>query len=144
MKRLTISAVAVLLLFNLLLPSAKCTDTITERINYDDGSYAIVETTSSGGARAQTADSKKYTYYDPLGRKCFFYTLYATFTYNGTTSSADSSTAEAGLYRDWSVDSHSEYTSGSTAYGDATFSSPSGGTRSVNLKLTCNANGSVT
>lgn len=143
MKRFYASVVAVLLLFNMLLPYAKCTDTTVERIDYDDGSYAIVTTTSSGATRAQTADSKQYTYYDPLGRKCFFYILYATFTYDGTTSSADSSTAEAGIYRDWSVDSHSEYTSGRTAYGNATFSSPSGGTRPVALTLTCSANGRV-
>ena len=134
MKCFSASVVAVLLLFNMLLPYAKCTDTTVERIDYDDGSYAT---------RAQTADSKQYTYYDPLGRKCFFYILYATFTYDGTTSSADSSTAEADIYRDWSVDSHSEYTSGRTAYGNATFSSPSGGTRPVALTLTCSANGRV-
>ena len=41
MKRFSASVVAVLLLFNMLLPYAKCTDTTVERIDYDDGSYAI-------------------------------------------------------------------------------------------------------
>lgn len=59
MKRFAASVVAVLLLFNMLLPYAKCTDTTVERIDYDDGSYAIVTTTSSGATRAQTADSKQ-------------------------------------------------------------------------------------
>ena len=46
MKCFSASVVAVLLLFNMLLPYAKCTDTTVERIDYDDGSYAIVTTTS--------------------------------------------------------------------------------------------------
>ena len=89
MKRYLSIFAVVLLCMNLLLSVASATDSNSVQIDYDDGSYAIVTTTIYRATRAAVADSKSYTFYNPLGQKCFTYTLYATFSYNGSTSSAD-------------------------------------------------------
>lgn len=115
------------------------------RIEYEDGSYAIVTIEVKSLTRAVTEETKTYTYYNSSGQRCFSYTLLASFTYNGKTSSADSTDFDAAIYRQgWDIDSHDEYTSGNTAYGEAVFSGPNGEERPVSLKLTCDRNGNVT
>ena len=134
-------ALVFVLVLGTLQPAARAADAAV-RIDYEDGSYAII-TTWAGVSRGTTSDYKTYTYYDTSGKRCFTYTLCADFSYNGRTSSADSAYAKTDFYsRGWTVDSHSEYTSGSTAYGQAVFSGPSG-TRNVSLTLTCDVNGRV-
>lgn len=146
MKRLLSAFLFVIITANLLVIPAIATDNATGyTIRYEDGSYAIVTFCSDGFARSTTDKFKTYTYYNPLGQKCFAYTLYAAFTYNGTTSHADSCDFGAAIYRQgWDIQSHSEYTSGNTAYGNATFVGPEGQVRTANLTLTCDKNGNVT
>ena len=49
------------------------------------------------------------------------------------------------IYRQgWNISTHSEYVSGNTAYGRATFTGPSGESRTASLTLTCDKNGNVT
>lgn len=145
MKRVFSVAAALLLCLSLLMNTAaafECPD--SERVDYEDGSYAIITTSSTGTTRATTSDSKTYTYYNSSDQRCFAYTLYATFTYNGVTSSADTVAGGASFYlHGWDIDSHSEWTSGSTAYGSAVFSGPNGESRPVSLSLTCDKNGNV-
>ena len=145
MKRVFTNTAALLLCMCFLFGTASAFDGVqTERIDYEDGSYAIITTVTGGLTRASKADSKTYTYYNPSHQLCFSYTLYATFTYNGITSSADTATARADYYvRGWSCDSHSEYTSGNAAYGTASFSGPNGESRPVSLSLVCDRNGTV-
>lgn len=65
--------------------------------------------------------------------------------YNGITSRADSCEYAAEIFRHgWDMTSHSEYVSGNTAYGNATFTGPDGQTRKASLTLTCDKNGNVT
>lgn len=45
-----------------------------ERIDYEDGSYAIIMTGTDSMTRAAKDDSKTYTYYNPTGQRCFSYT----------------------------------------------------------------------
>lgn len=138
--------VSIFLALSFLLTFANARNTSVERIDYEDGSYAIIVSTITSGnqTRAMTSDSKAYTYYTPSGQKCFTHTLYATFNYTGVSSSVVSVSGSADIYsRDWAVLSHNEYKDGSTAYGDATFSGPGGVTRSVSLSLTCDENGNV-
>lgn len=143
MKRFVSQLAAVLLCMNLLLSVAAAADSST-RIDYEDGSYAIITTSVHSAARASVADVKTYTYYDPLGQRCFAYTLYATFSYNGSTSSANTVDFDITIYRsDWSVVSHNEHTSGNCAYGSAIFSGPSR-QHNASLYLRCDANGNVT
>lgn len=144
MKRVLSVVTAVFLCMSTLFTVAAATDTQAERIDYEDGSYAIVTTSIGGLTRASKADSKTYTYYNPSNQRCFSYTLYATFTYNGVTSSADMAAYSIDIYlRGWDCDSHSEYTSGNAAYGTASFSGPNGESRPVSLSLVCDRNGTV-
>lgn len=140
MKRVFSVAAALLLCLSLLVNTAAAFEgPYTERVDYGDGSYAIITTISTGTSRATTSDSKTYTYYNSSNQRCFAYTLYATFTYNGTTSSADAVAGGANFYlHGWNIDSHSEWTSGS-----AVFSGPNGESRPVSLSLTCDKNGNV-
>lgn len=145
MKRLFTSTAALLLCMCFLLGTAAAFDSgQTERIDYEDGSYAIITTITGGLIRANTADSKLYTYYNADRVKCFTYTLYATFTYDGKTSSANTAAASADYYvRGWACSSHNEWTSGSAAYGSAVFTGPNGKAHPVNLSLVCDKDGNV-
>jgi len=144
MKRTTFFALAVLLCFNMLRVTAYASNsTEVERLDYEDGSYALI-TLERQISRSTRTDFKTYTYYSPTGTKCFSYTLTAAFTYDGKTSKADRCYANVSYYVEgWSYTSHSEYVSGNTAYGNAVFSGPSGITPKVNLTITCDANGHV-
>lgn len=144
MKR-TYALMIVLLLCLNILTSPAAAFGAPERIDFDDGSYAIITTEIVSQTRTEISDSKTYTYYNESKQRCFSYTLYATFTYNSITSSADECHYLVNIYRrGWSLSTHQEYTSGSTAYGSATFSGPDGETHSVDLSLTCSKNGNVT
>ncbi|MDE6931265.1 MAG: hypothetical protein K2P37_01115 [Oscillospiraceae bacterium] len=144
MKRTYVLMIVLLLCLNILTSPAAALGTL-ERIDFDDGSYAIITTEIVSQTRTEISDSKTYTYYNASGQRCFAYTLYATFTYNGSTSSADECYYLADIYhRGWDISTHREYTSGSTAYGSATFTGPDGQTRPVYLSLTCSRNGNVT
>lgn len=145
MRRIGCITIAFILCLSLLATTASAFGGVqTERIDYEDGSYAIITTVAGSMTRATTNDSKTYTYYNRLGQKCFSYTLYATFTYDGSSSSADSCYCGADVYLSgWTGVSHNEYTAGSTAYGEAVFSGPNGEERPVSLSLTCDRNGNV-
>lgn len=146
MKRLFSIFAAALLALNLLAcPVLAAGSPSTQTIFYEDGSYAIVSMNINPAARSNTSKDKTYTYYNSLGQRCFTYTLCASFTYNGVTSQADSVDYAFTIHRQgWALDSHSEYVSGSTAYGRATFTGPNGESRAASLTLTCDKNGNVT
>lgn len=145
MKRI-LSLMAVLVLcLSVLMSTASAANQTGERIDYEDGSYAIITTGAAGLTRATCNESKTYTYYNPSNQRCFSYTLYASFTYNGITSSADYVNYNAAIYRQgWDILKHNEYTSGKTAYGSATFTGPTGTQYPVSLSLTCDKDGNVT
>lgn len=146
MKRTSALFFALLFVVNLLTIPVAAADIdadVDNTIYYEDGSYAVI--TQGSAARSSTDREKTYTYYNPQGQRCFAYVLCAVFTYNGVTSSADSCHYRAGIYRQgWDMKSHSEYVSGSTAYGRAVFTGPNGETRNVSLTLACDKNGNVT
>lgn len=147
MKRLFLSFLTAIFMFCVLSAPAMAfyeTETKSQIILYEDGSYAVITSYVGMSARSSTGDHKDYTYYNALRQECFKYTLYADFTYNGTTSQADSCDYSVKIYRrGWEIDTHSEYTSGNTAYGSASFTSPEGQARTVSLTLTCDKNGNV-
>ena len=144
MKRTSALFLALLFMLNLMaVPAAAAEAAAGDTIYYEDGSYAVI--TQGHVTRSSATDSKLYTYYNSQGQRCFAYELYAVFTYNGVTSSADSCNYKANIYRQgWDMKSHSEYVSGSTAYGRAVFTGPNGETRNVSLTLTCDKNGNAT
>lgn len=146
MKQLSSMFAIALFALNLLVsPVLAVNNTTGQVISYEDGSYAVITTGSSSATRATANKERTYTYYNPQGQRCFAYTLYASFTYNGVTSQAVSCEGGATIYRQgWEPGSHSEYVSGSTAYGRATFTGPDGQVRTVSLTLTCDKDGNVT
>lgn len=145
MRRLGLSLAAMFILANLLAVPAMAVDNSADyTIYYEDGSYAIV-TLNSAPTRSSTDEIKAYTYYNPLGQRCFTYRLLASFTYDGMTSRADSADYTVTIHRQgWDISTHSEYVSGNTAYGRATFTGPNGESRAASLTLTCDKNGNVT
>lgn len=113
-------SISLFLCLIIMLSPAAASET-QERINFEDGSYAIITIRTGSMTRAVRDDSKTYTYYNPLGQRCFSYLLWASFTYNGTTSSADDVDFDIHIYRQgWDISTHREYISGNTAYGSAT------------------------
>lgn len=145
MKRAAFAVTIIFTVLSFLTIPAIAADKVTDyTIYYDDGSYAVV-TLSNSLTRVKVNETKSYTYYNPLGQRCFAYTLFASFTYNGTTSWADSCDFGVAIYRQsWDINAHSEYVSGNSAYGNATFTSPDGQVRTASLTLTCDKNGNVT
>lgn len=138
-------AVMLLALKLLTFPALAADDLSAYTIYYEDGSYAIVSLNSNPFARSGADGETFYTYYNALDQRCFTYAVYGTFTYNGTTSRADSCDYAATIYRQgWGIATHLEYTSGNTVYGNATFTGPDGQTRTASLTLTCDKNGNVT
>ncbi len=94
--------------------------------------------------RSSKRTSKVFTYRSPSGSTLWKLTLHATFSYNGSSSSADSASTSYSISdRVWSCDSHDAYTSGSTAYGEGTFSSSFGASKSASLSIRCDKNGNV-
>ena len=144
MRKAITCCIAAFLSMTLLLGTAFASGGAAERIDYADGSYAIITTVTGGITRGTVDDHKIYTYYDSNDDRCFSYTLYATFRYDGRSSEADTCSAKASLYATgWDISSHSEWTSGDTAYGRAVFTDPDGGRHSVSLSLTCDEDGNV-
>lgn len=144
MRRIIRFPTAILLSLNLLCMVVSASDKQISRVNYVDGSYAIITTVSNCMTRTNVADSKTYTCYNSSDQKCFSYTLYATFSYNGSSARAESCAGSATIHlRGWDIDSHNEWTSGNAAYGSAVFSGPNGESRPVSLSLVCDKNGNV-
>lgn len=144
-KRFFASLLAFVMVSLWIVPASAGGITADSVIYYEDGSYAVISICSEGFARSSRDDHKTYTYYNSENQRCFAYTLYVKFTYDGVTSRADSADFAVQIYRQgWDMSSHSEYVSGSTAYGRAAFTGPDGQTRSVSLTLTCDKNGTVT
>ena len=144
MRKAITCCIAAFLSMTLLLGTAFASGGAAERIDYADGSYAIITTVTGGITRGTVDDHKIYTYYDSNDDRCFSYTLYATFRYDGRSSEAEEAGYLVDLYqRGWDISSHSEWTSGDTAYGRAIFTDPDGGRHSVSLSLTCDEDGNV-
>ncbi len=146
MKRLFYTFFVMLIMGGFLIPQTMAANYTTDyTVYYEDGSYAIITLDNDWKMHSNANTYRTYTYYDPLGQRCFAYTLNASFTYNGVTSNADSCDYKAIIYRQgWDIASHSEYVSGNTAYGNATFTGPNGQVRTASLTLTCDKNGNVT
>ena len=143
-KRRIAFALFIVLCMGCFTFPARAANIQSERIDFEDGSYAIVTTVTSNVQRSVTGDSKIYTHYDGNDKRCFSYILYATFSYDGEESEAETVDYDVDIYqRGWDISSHSEWTSGDTAYGRAVFTDPDGGRHSVSLSLTCDEDGNV-
>ena len=148
MKKTVTRIVMLMLCLGMLMSSAIAagSDETVTRIDYEDGSYMTITTTTYASvSRASTRYAeKKYTYTDNQGDKVYTYLLKGWFTYDNVTSEATDVNASAVIHKSgWDVSSHSEYCSGNTAYGNVTFKGPLFVTRSINATLTCDRYGNI-
>lgn len=119
-----------------------------EVITFDNGDYATIETiiddiSVMSNERASRSSSKTYTYRNSAGSTLWSFTLKASFSYNGSSSSVTrASTSYSISNSSWSCDDHYATESGNTAYGYGSFSS-SIQSKDVELSLTCDKNGNI-
>ena len=114
-------------------------------VYFNDGTYLEITTTSSNilGYSNTKNSSKEYTYKSSTGKTILIYTLYGTFSYNGTTSKALDAYSEIDIYQPgWDVSDHEESYSGNTVRGTAVFSGPSGD-KTLGGSITCDKNGNI-
>ena len=120
-----------------------------ETIEFEDGSFAIIETSIYGvRASGSITGNKKYTYYSNSGAEKWKATLTGKFTYTGssatcTSSSVSVSISDSGWYQIYKNASKS----GNKATASVTMGYKLDGetiTRvPVSLTLTCDANGNL-
>lgn len=117
-------------------------------IQNSDGTYVVI-TTEIGDeinlrdGRSSRSASKTYTCRSNSGSTLWTFTLNASFSYNGSSSSAQgASTTYSIKNSSWSCEDYNAWCSGNTAYGTGSFSS-STGDRTANLSLTCDKNGNI-
>lgn len=149
MKKL-ISIILVAMFAFLCLPVAGAAETVaTEKIEFEDGSYLIVETIRNGARASGTVSgSKPYTYYSASGTALWKVTLNGTFTYTGSSATCTASSVSTTIYNtSWSTSSKSASKSGSKATGSATMKQTKNGLTSnsipVSLSLSCSASGTL-
>ena len=118
-------------------------------IELENGDYIEIVTTilpvsNSRSSKDMTAAKRTFTYTGLAGDKIVSYAIYGEFEYDGTTSKATYVDYEIGLYRSgWDVDSHSEYISGNSVRGSATFNGPLNFTKTLSGGITCDKNGKI-
>lgn len=149
MKRFLSFAMVMALLssmFALHVNAAESADDLVSRtIEYlDNGDYIVTETYKPAiQPFSGTSGYKTATYTNSSGSRIFAVTVYGSFSYNGSSSSATSSSASVDIYAsNTSFVSKNAYTSGSSAYGVGT-AKYSGINCSVTAKLTCDKNGNL-
>lgn len=128
------------------------TDSSVNTICYNDGSYAVVTTTThlplmtnvlNKATNSLTkSSSKTYDYYDKSNSKVWTFTVSGTFTYDGTTARAIRSSCSASANSGWECTKKTSKCSGATVTGNATFRL-NGVSKKATIKLTCSANGSI-
>lgn len=143
---------ALFLCISLITPSTFAAtsqeDPSVSIIELENGDYIEVVTTitrsSNRASMSETAATRTFTYTSLGGDKMFAYILYGEFEYNGVTSSATYVDYGIEIYRSgWDVDSHSEYISGNSVRGSATFNGPFAVTRTLSGGITCDKNGKI-
>lgn len=154
MKRTILSiTTAFILLVTMAIPCFASERNVEREYEYyDDGSYAIIETTLITATSLATADinstvSKRalrtYTYYSSSNKKEWDMTLDATFEYTGSKATATKSSVDYTIYvTGWSCSSKSATKSGATAKASGTFKYKSV-TKSKSIGLKCSKNGTI-
>lgn len=116
---------------------------------FEDGSYYKTTIITYGSRAAMTrSGAKKVEYVNSNDVLQWTYTLYGTFSYDGSSATC---TAVSDSYsisnNSWHIDSHSCWKSGNTAYGTVTMNYKILGittdTITKNVSLSCSANGTL-
>ena len=156
MKRHQLTMFIIALLLSILaVPTAHASEWPTTNANVEnivylsDGGYMITVVTeekehaSVFSATQTKSGSKTSTVYSATGNKLYSLTVHGTFSYNGTSATANSSSYS---YSDesplWNFSSASSYCSGATATASGTFKS-SLTSKTLSVSLTCSASGTL-
>lgn len=145
MKKL-VSVILVLVFVFSCLPVAGAAEMVaTEKIEFDDGSYLIVETIQNGARAARSiSGSKPYTYYNASNEAQWQVNLYGTFTYTGSSATCTASSVSTTIYNSsWSTVSKSASKSGNKATGSVTMKQSTVKSVPISLSLSCSASGSL-
>lgn len=148
MKKLVSVLLATVMMLTLFAVPVSASANTPEKIQYieyiDEDSYFLVEieTTSSPLTRATTSGNKSSTYVYG-GKSIWTVTVYGSFTYNGSTSSATSASGNVTTHvTGCSIGSRNSYYSGSTAYATASVTY-NGSSVSRTVSLYCDKNGKL-
>lgn len=117
------------------------------RITNDDGSYYII-TIEENSTRSQKSGKKSFSCYDSSNVLQWTAQLQGTFSYNGSTSSCTGASHSITISdTSWYIYSQNSYKPGSSAVADITMKEKFLGivisTKTIQLKLTCDANGNL-
>ena len=149
MKRVICSLLVVMLVLCSIPICGNAAEREQEIIRFEDGSYAVVETTTSGArASGRTSGSRPYTYYDSTGTAQWKVVLNGSFTYTGSSATYTSASCSVTIYNsEWYTISKNASKSGSTATGSFSMGRKLLGsaieTKDVTLKLSCDKNGNL-
>lgn len=115
-----------------------------EVITYDT-TFAQANTASTTATTYTKSPSKTHNIKNAANNTLVSYTLYATFTYNGSTSSCTSVSYSTTVYDStWCFTSATASRSGNKATGSYTAKCPTlGQTVSNTITITCDANGNI-
>lgn len=154
MKKIVSLAMCIVALFSTSLSTyATATNQIIptqneEIVENSDGTYVVI-TTKIGNeinlrdGRSTRSASRTYNYNSRSGSTLWTFTLKASFSYNGSSCSAQgASTTYSIKNSSWSCDDRSSRCSGNTAYGTGWFSSSSE-SKTANLSISCDKNGNI-
>ena len=127
MKRIILTILSLILLFNISIPSnAQVPITSSFEVDYlGDGLYGIttyeISNDFSTYATSTKTATKKYTIQNSDGENLAMFKLRATFSYNGSSATCTSATYSTEIYDDnWSFTEASATKSGGTATGTFT------------------------
>lgn len=150
MRKILTILLALACLLNLAVPAAAASNTESQTVYFEDGSYAVITLSTAPQTRAGNTVSggKDWSYYDANDKLCWVVTLTGSFTYNGSSATCTSANIDATIYESgWSCSSKSAYASGSSAIGSATMVRKVLGVQvdsvPVSLKITCDKNGAL-
>lgn len=154
-KRLLSITICAILALTLILPVVQASAVqpldhgSRDVVMLPDGSYIITEIHEESGSAFRASSektkngSKTSTVYSATGNKLYSITVHGSFTYNGSTASAESSsysyTVDSAL---WSFSSGYSSCSGATARASGTFQSVLQ-SKTQTVSLTCSATGTL-
>lgn len=149
MKRFAAWLLLAVLLINVLPAMGNAAENESEIIEFDDGSYFVVEIIAnhSRASESKTA-SKQYTYYDADDVSQWKAVLTGKFTYTGSSATCTSSSVSTTIYdSSWYEIYKYASKSGNKATASVTMGDKLDGETiarvPVSLSLTCDANGNL-
>ena len=144
--------ISILLFVIVLLPvnaNAASAEKVSEIIYLDNGCYITIETTEfTERASTTKRGNRAYIYRDNSGSELWRATLYGTWTYTGTSATCTAVSCSTSITdTDWYEVSKTTSKSGATAYGTVTmgkkFLGITTNKETLNMSLTCDANGNL-